>query len=247
MTTTDDDIAGVTVSGGPLTVTEAGSSTTFTIVLTSQPTGDVTMPLAASNPAEAAVSPASLTFTATNWNIAQAVTVTGVDDAVDDGDVGSSVTIGPTTSSDANYNGLSPSAVAVTTTDDDMAGITVSGGPLTVTEAGSSATFTIVLTSQPTGDVSVLLSPSNLAEAAVSPASLIFTAATWNIAQTVTVTGVDDAVEDGDAGSAVNIGPTTSGDANYNGLSPAAVARDDHRRRCDDQRGCQGGFQAADA
>ena len=119
MTTTDDDTAGITVSGGPLTVTEAGSSATFTIVLTSQPTGDVTVPLAASNPAEASVSPASLTFTATTWNVAQTVTVTGVDDAVDDGDVGSSVTIGPTTSSDANYSGLTPAAVGVTTTDDD--------------------------------------------------------------------------------------------------------------------------------
>ena len=31
--------------------------------------------------------PASLTFTTANWNVAQTVTVTGVDDAVDDGDV----------------------------------------------------------------------------------------------------------------------------------------------------------------
>ena len=108
----DNDMAGITVSGGPLTVTEAGSSATFTIVLTSQPTGDVTVPLAASNPAEASVSPASLTFTATTWNVAQTVTVTGVDDAVDDGDVVSSVTIGATTSSDANYSGLTPAPSA---------------------------------------------------------------------------------------------------------------------------------------
>ena len=213
----DNDMAGVTVSGGPLTVTEAGSSTTFTIVLTSQPIGDVSVPLAASNPAEATVSPVSLTFTAATWNIAQAVTVTGVDDAVDDGDVGSAVNIGPTTSSDANYNGLSPSAVGVTTTDDDMAGVTVSGGPLTVTEAGSSTTFTIVLTSQPIGDVSVPLAASNPAEAAVSPASLTFTATTWNIAQAVTVTGVDDAVDDGDvvprsiSGRQPAATPTTTG------------------------------------
>ncbi len=100
-------------------MTEVGASATFTVVLTSQPTGDVTVPLAASNPAEASVSPASLTFTAGNWNIAQTVTVTGVDDAVDDGDVGSSVGIGPTASSDTDYNGLSPAAVGVTTTDDD--------------------------------------------------------------------------------------------------------------------------------
>ena len=88
------------------------------------------------------------------------MTVTGVDDAIDDGDIVSSVTIGATTSSDANYNGLTPAAVGVTTTDDDTAGITVTGGPLTVTEAGSSATFTVVLASQPTGDVTVPLAAS---------------------------------------------------------------------------------------
>ena len=223
MTTTDDDTAGITVSGGPLVVTEAaGPSATFTVVLTSQPTGDVTVPLASSNIAEATVSPASLTFTATTWNVAQTVTVTGVDDAIDDGDVVSSVTIGATTSSDANYNGLTPPAVGVTTTDDDTAGITVSGGPLVVTEAaGPSATFTVVLTSQPTDDVTVPLASSNIAEATVSPASLTFTATTWNVAQTVTVTGVDDAVDDGDVGSTVGIGPTASSDANYNGRTPA--------------------------
>ena len=119
----------------------------------------------------------------------------------------SSIGIGPTASSDTSYNVLTLPVVNVTTTDDDAAGITVTGGPLTVTEAGSTATFTIVLTSQPTGDVTVPLASSNMAEATVSPASLTFTATTWNVAQTVTVTGVDDAVEDGDISSSVAIGP----------------------------------------
>ena len=178
----DNDVAGISISGASVTVTEAaGPSATFTVVLTSQPTGDVTVPLASSNIAEATVSPASLTFTATTWNIAQTVTVTGVNDAMDDGDVVSSITIGPTASSDTNYNVLTLPVVNVTTTDDDTAGITVSGGPLVVTEAaGPSATFTVVLTSQPTGDVTVPLASSNIAEATVSPASLTFTATNWN-------------------------------------------------------------------
>ena len=33
------------------------------------------------------MSPASLTFTTANWNTAQTVTVTGVDDCLDDGDI----------------------------------------------------------------------------------------------------------------------------------------------------------------
>ena len=70
-------------------------------------------------------------------------------------------------------------------------------GPLTTTEAGGTATFTVVLNTQPTADVTIALSSSDTTEGTVSPASLIFTTANWNVAQTVTVTGVDDALVDG--------------------------------------------------
>ena len=41
------------------------------------------------------------------------------------------------------------------------------------------------------------LSSSDTTEGTVSPASLTFTTANWSSAQTVTVTGVDDAIADG--------------------------------------------------
>ena len=55
----------------------------------------------------------------------------------------------------------------------------------------------MVLTTQPTADVTIALSSSDTTEGTVSPASLTFTTANWNVAQTVTVTGVDDALVDG--------------------------------------------------
>ena len=68
--------------------TEAGGTATFTVVLNSQPTADVTIGTAArATPTEGTVSAASLTFTAGNWNTPQTVTVTGVNDVVDDGDI----------------------------------------------------------------------------------------------------------------------------------------------------------------
>ena len=69
---------------------------------------------------------------------------------------------------------------------------------LTTTEAGGTATFTVVLTAQPTADVTIGLSSSDTTEGTVSPASLTFTGANWNTPQTVTVTGVDDLLADGD-------------------------------------------------
>src|SRR5205823_1446523 len=103
------------------------------------------------------------------------------------------------TSGDTNYSGLNPADVSATNTDNDAAGITV--GPtsgLTTTEAGGTATFTVVLTSQPTATVTIPLSSSNTGEGTISVATLTFTTGNWNAAQTVTVTGVNDPVDDGD-------------------------------------------------
>src|SRR6185369_8983141 len=109
--------------------------------------------------------------------------------------------------------------VAVTNTDNDAVGITVSpiSGP--TTEAGGTATFTVVLTTQPTADVTIGLSSSDTTEGTVLPASLIFTAANWNVAQTVTVTGVDDALDDGNIAYTIVTAPATSTDVTYNGAN----------------------------
>ena len=59
---------------------KAGDSTSFTVVLATQPAANVTLNLSSSNTSEGTVSPASLTFTTANWNVPQTVTVTGVND-----------------------------------------------------------------------------------------------------------------------------------------------------------------------
>ena len=53
------------------------------------------------------------------------MTVTGVNDAVADGDVGYTILTAAAASTDGGYNGLDAADVAVTTTDDDAAGIIV--------------------------------------------------------------------------------------------------------------------------
>ena len=57
--------------------------------------------------------------------MAQTVTVTGVDDAVDDGDVAYTIVTAAATSGDPNYSGVDAADVTVTNTDNDAAGITV--------------------------------------------------------------------------------------------------------------------------
>jgi hypothetical protein len=58
----------------------------------------------------------------------------------------------------------------------------------------------------------------------VSPASLVFTAANALTPQTVTVTGVDDTVIDGDQPYTIVTAPAVSGDPAYSGLNPLDVS-----------------------
>ena len=208
-----------------LTTTEAGGTATFTVALNSQPTANVTIGLSSSDLTEGTVAPASVTFTTLNWNVAQTVTVTGVDDAVDDGDNGYSILTGAAASADLAYNGFNPSDVAVTNIDDDAVGVTVNPtSGLTTTEAGGTATFTVVLNSQPGANVIIGLSSSDLTEGTVAPVSVTFTTVNWNVAQTVTVTGVDDALVDGNVAYTIVTAAAASTDGAYNGLDPADVS-----------------------
>ena len=120
ITNNDDDAVGIAV--GPtasLLTTERGGTATFTIVLRSVPTSPVTVNLSSSNPGEGTVSPASVSFDASNWSTAQTITVRGVDDRVADGDVGYSIITSNAVSTDQRYNGVVIDDVSVTNRNDD--------------------------------------------------------------------------------------------------------------------------------
>src|SRR4029079_14918056 len=126
-----------------------------TIVLNSQPTADVTIGLSSSTTAEGTVSPASLTFTSGNWNAPQTVDITGVDDAVDDGDVAYTIVTADATSGDPNYNGLDADDVHLSNIHDHGAGDRRSNIHGQTSEGGDTASLTVVLTSQPTANVTI--------------------------------------------------------------------------------------------
>ncbi|MEG3887172.1 Calx-beta domain-containing protein, partial [Microcoleus sp. herbarium19] len=224
----NDDTAGISITPtSGLTTTEAGGTATFTIQLNTQPTADVTIPLTSNKTTEGTVDKSSVTFTSANWNVAQTVTVTGVDDSVADGPQAYQIiAAADTTTADVNYKNLKPADVALTNTDNDKAGITVSPiAGLTTTEAGGKATFTVKLNTQPTTSVTIPLTSNNTAEGTVDKSSVTFTPANWNVAQTVTVTGVDDLVVDGNQPyQIITAADTTTTDVNYKNLKPADVA-----------------------
>jgi CSLREA domain-containing protein len=88
------------------------------------------------------------------------------------------------------------------------------------TEAGGQATFTVALTSHPTANVTMTLTSLDTTEGTVSPATLTFTPQNALQPQTVTVTGVNDSIVDGDVQYQVVTGAFQSTDPGYNGLNP---------------------------
>jgi hypothetical protein len=154
----------------------------------------VTVGLNSSNVKEGTVSTNSLTFTATNWNTAQQVTVTGVEDSIADGDIDYKVVTAAAVSTDPNYSNRDVTDVSISNQDNDTAGVSISLTETTATEGGANGTYSAVLKSQPIAPVTVNLTTDNQIQA-IAP--LTFTATNWSVAQTVTVKAVDDTVVEG--------------------------------------------------
>ena len=89
-------------------------------------------------------------------------------------------------SSADEYDAVTIAGVAVTVTDDETAGVTVSETTLTVAEGGSGS-YTVRLNAQPTSNVVIGVTRTGSPDVTVSPATLTFTRANWSTAQTVTV------------------------------------------------------------
>ncbi len=207
----DDDPRGLAFDSLDLGLTE-GSQKQFTVKLVSQPSGgDVTVAITKSSGSDdVSFSPASLTFTDSNWTTPQNVTVSAAEDAdgVDDRATLSAVASG------ADYAGISDS-VSVKITDNDKPGLTIDPSSLDVPEGGS-ANFKVKLTGAPNGgDVSVAIVKSGSGDVTISLASLTFAAANWASEQTVTVNAAED---DDAANDTASLSLTASG-ANYGGIT----------------------------
>ncbi len=222
---TDNDIASleITPTSGLIT-TEDGQTAIFNLVLTAQPTANVSLTLVNNDPSEGTLSESLVTFTPDNWDIPQTIIITGEPDVAVDGDVTYTISPQPTVSNDPNYNGLTSETITVTNL--DLTQPTVIVNPtagLITTETNGTATFNVVLGSQPAADVVLPLISNDVSEGTVFPETVTFTPTDWFTPQTVRVTGVNDPVDDGDIDYQIITQPTVSEDTNYNNLNPNDV------------------------
>jgi hypothetical protein len=200
--TRDNDVAGLLVveSSGTTDVTEGGATDSFTVALTAQPTSNVVISVTSGNTLQATGSPSTLTFTSANWNVAQTVTVTAVNDNLIDGTVNVPFTLAVVDAlSDNVFDPVLDVTVTAIVRDNDTAGLLVveSAGTTDVTEGGATDSFTVALTAQPTSNVVVSVTSGNTLQATGSPSTLTFTSVNWNVPQTVTISAVDDILNDG--------------------------------------------------
>jgi hypothetical protein len=237
-----------------LETSEAGQQAIFSLTLKTRPSGTVTIPISSSNLSEGNVSPTNLVFNSDNFNLPQTVTVTGVDDFLQDGNIMYKILLGVIVSSDKNYNGLDPVDLDIVNLDNDTPGFTMSPISGDTNELGGSATFTIFLNTQPSALVSLNVSSSDPTEGTASPTSLQFTPTNFRVPQIVTVTGVDDNFADGNKIYSIQFGNSTSADFNYNGITvnPIAVVNlDEGEKRIFNtnpiSNGNLGGIAGADA
>jgi len=233
VTATDDDTAGVSISRTRVGLRETqGRGTSYTLVLNTKPTQNVEITPRSTNDTVVRVSPEEqdppltfpLIFTPTNWNVPQLVILTPVDDTFDNplSRRLASIQHG-VVSQDRAYDSLRVVNEVQVRVEDDGIGITVTPTALSVNEAGGTATYTIVLDSQPIGTVTI--TPTSSSGAATVSAPLSFTPETWNVPQMVTVTGVDDNINnDGDRLVTVSHGASsTSTEDILNDLSQITV------------------------
>ncbi|MBF2756096.1 MAG: hypothetical protein ISN29_12710 [Gammaproteobacteria bacterium AqS3] len=189
----EDDV-GLILSKTSLTLRENGR-VEFTVRLAAQPTAEVTVTLAQPSNTDVTVSSHywpnnTLTFTTQNWNSYETVVVRAAKDA-DALDDSASITL---SASGGGYDSVTGS-VAVKVPDDDF--IKLSTESLTLNEGGND-TFTVVLKSTPSENVTVTLSDglhvaSDTESETTGPQkTLEFTPSTWSTPQEVTVNALHD-------------------------------------------------------
>jgi hypothetical protein len=115
-------INGIKLNKGSVSLTEASGpahSQTFTVVLQGRPAADVKIKLTLSD-AQIGIDKPELTFTRQNWQTPQLITVTATDDQIHEAlPTTTLITIGPSESTDASWDGMPGGSVAATVTDND--------------------------------------------------------------------------------------------------------------------------------
>ena len=232
----DDDKAGIEFNFGMsdetlLATSTFQNNTTLGVRLLSEPEKDVSLNFGSTN--NFITSPNTLTLSAERWSEFQEITVTNksivsisdnLNITLDTDDPVYSNIFSFTDVNNSNFQNKIP----VYYQDDALQDLLIEMPENEyVNESGVQQEFTVKLRSQPVKEVFLPLSVSDSSEGRVSPTILIFDNTTWQTAQTVRVTGIDDYQIDGNQQFEVVIGiaDTAFPNADPNYKTPERIVR----------------------
>ena len=226
-----DDDRGFVFSPASLDVAEgAAAAVSYSVRLSTEPSETVTVTVSGQSGTDLRLGGLdgddALMFTTANWDTAQTVTVTAVDDGDGDDD---EVDLAHAAAG-GNYEGVSADFEVVVV--DDDRGFVFSPASLDVAEGAAAAvSYSVRLSTEPSETVTVTVSGQSGTDLRLGGLdgddALMFTTANWDTAQTVTVTAVDDGDGDDDE---VDLAHAAAG-GNYEGVSAdfEVVVVDDDR------------------
>ena len=191
VTVTDDDARSekeLTFSDNDLTI-EEGDSDNFEVWLAAAPSGDVVVTLAQPSNTDVTVNKTSLTFTTSNYDTGQTVTVS----AGEDDDTTPDVATISLSASGGGYDDVS-AEVDVTVRENDRSTVLTTPNSLTIDE-GTSEKVRVKLSVMPDENVMVAVDIGSVVSQkalAANISSLVFTPQNWNQDQEVTITAAHD-------------------------------------------------------
>ena len=218
---TENDTAGVTIEPAALSVV-AGRSNEYTVALATEPTGDVTVTISGHASTDLTLDKTTLTFTASNWDSAQTVTVSATQNAAT-----ATVPLAHAVTG-ADYGSVTAESVAVSVVAAPtqqltlQIGVSSSTQTLIVPEGGANS-YTLLLSSRPSADVTVDVTLPADTDLTLDKTTLTFTATNWDTPQTVTVTAAED--DDGVTDAGVTLTHTVSAGGFGSTTVPDVVVR----------------------
>ncbi|MFN7115275.1 MAG: beta strand repeat-containing protein, partial [Saprospiraceae bacterium] len=241
----DNDQANVVVteSGGNTAVVEGGAGDTYTVVLATQPTSNVTVNLSfdqtqvtVNGDTDGAT---SLIFTTANWATPQNVSVFAVNDVLVEGNPHTSLITQTITSTDLIYNAINPADVTVSITDNDLATIVFANANSNVAETTASHNVTarldLVTNGSPggtlsgalTANVDVTLGTAESADFTQTTTQVTFAAGSTNGAtQNISFTMANDRLLEGNETFTLGFG-TVSGAGSASGSHEVTITDDE--------------------
>lgn len=177
----DDDSLELAVSPSKQIGVRENGESLVTVVLTAEPTADVTISASVDDTSAVRVTPSEHTFTAGDWSEGVTFRVEGLDDP-DGVSERPQLTFG---------GGLGHAPIPVNVTDDDAPAILATPGAATLPEDGAGVTVMVSLATQPPTDTTVQLTASN-PSIRITPDRLDFTTLNYNVDRGVVLTALHD-------------------------------------------------------